>query len=88
MEQTGTKQNQQRQFKLGEPLVHPNRVHKLPTKMKALNKWYLNQMGFQIGARYQDKHFYDGEDTILFMKFKELFDFYNLFSLDVQILSL
>ena len=45
-EQTSTKQNQQRQFKLGQPLVHPNRVHKLPTKMKALNEWYLNQKGF------------------------------------------
>jgi hypothetical protein len=26
--------------------VHPNRVHKLPIKMQALNKWYLNQKGF------------------------------------------
>ena len=45
-EQTCTKQNQQWQFKLGKPLVHPNRVHKLLTKMKALNEWYLNQKGF------------------------------------------
>jgi hypothetical protein len=45
-EQTGTKQNQQWQFKLGEPLVHLNWVHKLLTKMKALNEWYLNQMWF------------------------------------------
>jgi hypothetical protein len=37
-EQTGTKQNQQWQFKLGQSLVHPNRVHKLPIKMQALNK--------------------------------------------------
>ena len=40
MEQAGTEQNQQWQFKLGQPLVHPNRVHKLTTKMKALNEWY------------------------------------------------
>ena len=46
IEQTGTKQNQQWQFKLGQPQVHPNRVHKLLTKMKALNEWYLNQKGF------------------------------------------
>ena len=77
-EQTGTKQNQQWQFKLGQPLVHLNRVHKLPTKMQALNEWYLNQKGFQIGARYHDKHFYHGEDNILWLKFKELYDFYNV----------
>ena len=68
--------------------MHPNRVHKLLTKMKALNEWYLNQKGFQIGARYQDKHFYDGEHAVLLVKFKELFDFYNVLPLDVQILSL
>jgi hypothetical protein len=36
-EQTGTKQNLQWQFKLGQSLVHPKQVHKLPTKMQALN---------------------------------------------------
>jgi hypothetical protein len=56
--------------------------------MQALNEWYLNQKGFQIGARYQDKHFYHGEDEELWVKFKEMFDFYNVFPLDVQILSL
>jgi len=45
--------------------------------MQALNEWYLNQKGFQIGARYQDRYFYDGEDAVLWVKFKELFDFYN-----------
>ena len=45
--------------------------------MQALNEWYLKQKGFQIGARYQDKHFYHGEDEVLWVKFKELFDFYN-----------
>ena len=45
-EQTGAKQNQLWQFKLGQPLVHPNRIHKLLKKMKALNEWYLNQKGF------------------------------------------
>jgi hypothetical protein len=87
-EQTGTKQNQQWQFKLGQSLVHPNRVHKLLIKMQALNEWYLNQKGFQIGTRYQDKHLYHGEDEVLWVKFKELFEFYNVFPLDVQILSL
>ena len=85
-EQTGTKQKLQWQFELGKPLAHPNVT--LSPKMAALNDWYLSQKAVQFGAIYQDKRFFPDGNDVLWVQFKELYDFYNVFPLDVQILSL
>ena len=70
-------------FKEGYDLVAPKHVQTLPQKIQEVNDWYLKQKSARFGARYQDKNFYTGKTDILWVKFKELYDFSDHLAFDV-----
>ena len=76
-------------FKLGEPLVTPDKIRELPTQMYRFHQWYMDKsaMGREMfGARVRNSDYYQGEDVI-WIRYKEVFDLYHLKALDVSILS-
>nr|CAE04200.2 OSJNBa0011E07.9 [Oryza sativa Japonica Group] len=76
-------------FKLGEPLVTPDKIREVPTQMYRFHQWYMDKsaMGREMfGARVRNSDYYQGEHVI-WIRYKEVFDLYHLKALDVSILS-
>lgn len=76
-------------FKLGEPLVTPDKIRELPTQMYRFHQLYMDKsvMGREMfGARVRNSDYYQGEDVI-WIRYKEVFDLYHLKALDVSILN-
>ena len=66
-------------YKHGEPLVRPEEVRNLPTKMRRLHQWYMEEA--KKGTNYlilgiNDEHFLRGKDEI-HIEFEELFQLFN-----------
>ena len=76
-------------YQYGKPLVRPEEVPHLPTKMRRLHKWYLNfcKTGESwITAYTRDEHFFLGDDEVTF-NIEELYYLYNQKELDKALLS-
>ena len=76
-------------FEHGKPLVRPEELPNLPTRMLALHKWYLEAC--QRGENYilagvKDEHFFNGKESI-YIEFVELFHLYNLKKIDKTIVT-
>jgi hypothetical protein len=73
----------------GAPLVKPEFVKDLPTKMRRLHKWYMEAYAESknwIYAGYKHHHYGHG-DSFLLIVFLELFQFYQQDALDKTIVS-
>ena len=76
-------------YKYGQPLVKPNEVKKLPTKMRRLHKWYMraSKKGKNwILLGYKNKHYRHGDGQIM-IEFEELFQLYKGDAIDKAIIS-
>ena len=54
-------------FVLGEPLMWPELIDTLPTRMRELHQWYLKACAegyIMLAARIKHTHFYRGMDDI------------------------
>ena len=54
-------------FVMGEPLMWPELIDTLPTRMREFHKWYLKASAeeyIMIAARIKNTHFYRGMDDI------------------------
>ena len=54
-------------FVMGEPLMWPELIETLPTRMREFHKWYLKASAeeyIMIAARIKHTHFYRGMDDI------------------------
>ena len=76
-------------FEHGKPLVRPEELPNLPTRMLALHKWYLEAC--QRGENYilagvKDEHFFNGKESV-YIEFSELFQLYNLKEIDKTIIT-
>jgi len=76
-------------YRYGSPLVRPEEIPNLPTRMRKLHKWYLeaSQRGQNwIVIGINDEHYFRGTDDIN-IEFAELFQLYNHDALDKSMIS-
>jgi hypothetical protein len=76
-------------YRHGAPLIKPELVKDLPTKIRRLHKWYMQasaESANWIYARYKHYH-YGHEDGFLLIEFQELFQFYQQDTVDKTIVS-
>ena len=76
-------------YQYGAPLVKPELVKDLPTKMQRLHNWYIQACADSknwIYATYKHHHYGHG-DGFLLIEFPELFQFYQQDALDKTIVS-
>lgn len=77
------------QYRLGKDLVTKEDWANLPTRMRALHKWYKDASadGDEIlSVKLRDEHYFMGEQTI-HIDFDELFQLFNQKALDKSIIS-
>jgi hypothetical protein len=77
------------QYRHGSPLVRPEEIPNLPTRMRKLHKWYMEAS--QHGQNWiilgiNDEHYFRGNDDIN-IEFAELFQLYNHDALDKSMIS-
>lgn len=78
-----------KKFKLGEPLVWPQLIKYLPTRMFELHKWYAvqSQNGLEMfPARIKDEHFWRGAADV-WIEFLALYDLYHQDALHKSLMS-
>ena len=76
-------------YRHGYPLVKPELVNGLPTKMQRLHKWYIRaseQGANWIYVGYRNEHYGHG-DGVVMIEFCELFQLYQQDAIDKAILS-
>ena len=76
-------------YKYGEPLVRPEEVNNLPTKMWRLHKWYMaaaKEGATYIRVKIKEEHFFRGEDLVQ-IEFEELFFLFNQKEMDKSLVS-
>ena len=76
-------------FKLTEPLVRPDTVNDLPTRMRELHAWYMkvSRQGMaMLGLSFQEEHFLRGTGT-LWLHFEDLHDLFQEDALDVFLIA-
>ena len=76
-------------YRHGEPLVRPNEVKDLPTKMRRLHKWYMEASARDenwIYIGYKDEHFGHGPGEVM-IEFEELYQLYQMDDIDKSIVS-
>ena len=55
-------------YRLGHPLVRPNEVNDLPTKMRRLHNWYMKESAKSenwIYVHFKNEHYGHGDDMVM-----------------------
>ena len=75
-------------FVLGQPLVSKERLEDLPTNMRYLHTWYMNEAknGRTMIVLHVHQEYYGHREKI-HIEFEELFQMYNYDALDKSIMS-
>lgn len=76
-------------YRHGHPLVKPELVKELPTKMRRLHIWYMRQSAANenwINIAHRNEHYGHGDDVVM-IEFDELFQLYQQDALDKSIMS-
>ena len=73
----------------GQPLVKPEEVKKLPTRMYELHQWYMNitkiSDRLSLMVNVKEEHYY--HEKAVSVEYSELFQLYNQDALDKSIVS-
>ena len=78
-----------RKYVRGEPLVKPEEVKKLSTRMYELHEWYMkiakttNRESLMVNVKAE--HYFN--ENALYVEFTELFQLFNYDALDKSIVS-
>ena len=78
-----------RKYVRGQPLVEPDKVKNLPTRMYELHQWYMditkisNRESLMVNVN--EEHYYHKKDVTV--EYSELFQLYNKDALDKSIIS-
>ena len=78
-----------RKYAWGKPLVQPDKVNKLPTRMYELHQWYMditkisNRESLMVNVN--EEHYY--HKKVVTVEYSELFQLYNKDALDKSIVS-
>jgi len=78
-----------KKFELGQPLMWPELINHLPTKMRALHNWYLKASAegqMVISALVKDEHYFRGTDEIIIF-LEEFWYLYHQDALDKSLVS-
>jgi len=78
-----------KQFVLGEPLMWPELLDVLPTRMRELHTWYMKAAAdgtIMIAARVKDEDLYRGAADV-WIEFESLWFLYHQDALDKFLLS-
>ena len=76
-------------FEIGKPLVRPNQVKDLPSKMRRVHQWYMKEAakgGNWIYVHHKNEHYGHGDDMVM-IEFAELYQLYQMDDLHKSILS-
>ena len=78
-----------RKYVRGQPLVKPEEVKNLPTRMYELHQWYMNITKISnresLMVNVKEEHYF--HEKALFVEYSELFQLYNQDSLDKSLVS-
>ena len=78
-----------RKYVRGQPLVEPEEVSKLPTRMYELHQWYMNITKISnresLMVNVKAEHYF--HEKALCVEYSELFQLYNQDALDKSIVS-
>ena len=80
---------QRKKFVIGEPLIWPQLVPLLPTKMWRLHEWYMkmsNDETIMFAIQIKDEHYFRGADDI-WIEFISLYELYNQDAIDKSLIS-
>ena len=77
------------QYVRAKPLVHPDKVKDLPTRMYQLHQWYMNitKISNRESLMVNVKHEHYYHEKALTIEYPELFQLYNQDALDKSIVS-
>ena len=84
-----TEEEIKRKYVRGQPLVEPDEVKKLPTRMYELHQWYMditkisNRESLMVNVKKD--HYY--HEKVVSVEYSELFQLYNQDALDKSIVS-
>ena len=84
-----TEEEIKRKYAWGQPLVKPEEVKQLPTRMYELHQWYMditkrsNRESLMVNVKKDDYY----HEKALFIEYTELFQLYNQDALDKSIVS-
>ena len=76
-------------YRHGEPLVRPNEVNDLPTKIRRLHNWYMKESAKSenwIYVHFKNEHYGHGNGLVM-IEFEELYQLYQMDDLDKSIIS-
>ena len=78
-----------RKYVRGQPLVEPDKVKNLPTRMYELHQWYMNitkiSDRLSLMVNVKEEHYY--HEKVVSVEYSELFQLYNQDALDKSIVS-
>ena len=78
-----------RKYVQGQPLVEPDKVKNLPTRMYELHQWYMNitkiSNRVSLIVNVKEEHYF--HEKALSVEYSELFQLYNPDALDKSIIS-
>ena len=78
-----------RKYVRGQPLVEPDKVKNLPTRMYELHQWYMNITKISnresLMVNVKEEHYF--HKKVVSVEYSELFQLYNQDALDKSIVS-
>ena len=78
-----------RKYVRGQPLVHPDKVKDLPTRMYELHQCYMNitkiSNRVSLMVNVKEEHYF--HEKVVSVEYSELFQLYNQDALDKSIVS-
>ena len=84
-----TEEEIKRKYVRGQPLVEPDEVKKLPTRMYELHQWYMDitKISNRESLMVNVKHEHNYHEKALAIEYPELFQLHNQDALDKSIVS-
>jgi hypothetical protein len=76
-------------FELGQPLVKPESVNKLPTKMRIFHDWYLKKSaeGLEMfGMLVRPGDFALQNDKVVWLRFTDIYEIYHLDAVNTDLM--
>jgi hypothetical protein len=76
-------------FELGQPLVKPDLVNKLPTKMRRFHDWYLNKSaeGLEMfGMLVRPGDFALQNEKVVWLRFSDIYEIYHLDAVNTDLM--
>jgi hypothetical protein len=77
------------QYEFGKSLIPPELVPKLPSQIRRLHGWYMDAPSrgqVMLGVKISNEDYFCGDDVI-WLYFKELYQLYHQYTLNISFIS-